>query len=560
MAESLTVAEALNNVRESYGLPHDLPDSSIRTFPDLFRHAAKNYGDSSAYTCLNHSISFAELDALSDAFAAWLMAQDYLNPGDRVAMHLPNLLQYPVAAMAVLKAGLILVNTNPLYTGTELVDQFRDADVKLVVTLKNIAADLASIVDQTGVQKVVLTEVADLHSQPKRALINGVVKYIRREVPRLNFSSSIDFREVLRLGRAMPKPDYPTPNEEDVAVLQYTGGTTGGSKGCMLTHGSLISSMHQCTWLYQCADWQEGQSTLVVPLPLYHIYAFDVGFCHCLINGHNTLLIPNPRDIRSFVKTLSKTHFEGFTGLNTLFNALLNNDDFVKLDFTGVRLAIAGGMALSSSIAERWEKLTGSQICEGYGLTESSGILSVNVPGDIRIGTVGIGFSGCEFKIVSEDGESLPVEEAGELYFKGAQMMKGYWNNPEESKNILDEDGWMRTGDIAVMGEDGRLRIVDRAKDMIVVSGFKVFPNEVEDVLMGHPDIVECAVVAGKADAGEFVRAFIVSSNSGLTDEDVKDYCRAKLTAYKIPKQVEFRESLPKSNVGKILRKELRDE
>lgn len=560
MAEKLTVAEALSRVRESFGLPRELPDSPVKTFPDLFRYAAEKYSSSSAYTCLGHSISFAELDALSDSFAAWLSHQDYLQPGDRVALHLPNLLQYPVAAMAVLKAGLILVNTNPLYTGAELVEQFQDAQVKVVVSLKNIAAELAEIVDQTSVQKVVLTEVADLHPQPKRLLINGVVKYIRREVPSLNISGSVELRDVLASGRSMQKPDLHSPDVDDVAVLQYTGGTTGGAKGCMLTHGSLISSMHQCTWLYQCASWEEGQSTLVVPLPLYHIYAFDVGFCHCLINGHNTLLIPNPRDIKAFVKTLRDTTFEGFTGLNTLFNALLNNADFQKLDFSRVRLAIAGGMALSSSIAERWEKLTGSQICEGYGLTESSGILSVNVPGDIRIGTVGIGFSGCEFKIVGEKGEPLAVEEPGELYFKGAQMMKGYWNNPEESSNILDEDGWMRTGDIAVMGEDGRLRIVDRAKDMIVVSGFKVFPNEVEDVLMGHPDIVECAVVAGQSDAGEYVRAFVVSSRAGLTEEEVRNYCREQLTAYKVPKKVEFRESLPKSNVGKILRKELRDE
>lgn len=560
MAETLTVAEALQNIRESYGLPRELADSPIKTFPDLFRHAAEKYADSSAYTCLDHSISFAELDSLSDAFAAWLSQVDYLQPGDRVALHLPNLLQYPVAAMAILKAGLVLVNTNPLYTGRELVAQFDDAEVKLVISLKNIAADLAEVITQTGVQTVVLTEVADLHPQPKRTLINWVVKYLRREVPNLTFPNSISFREVLDQGRGLDKPEYPTPDVDEVAVLQYTGGTTGGSKGCMLTHGGLISSMHQCSWLYQCADWQKGQSTLVVPLPLYHIYAFDVGFCHCLINGHNTLLIPNPRDIKSFVKTLKKTPFEGFTGLNTLFNALLNNKDFAALNFSRVRLAIAGGMALSSSIAERWEKLTGSQICEGYGLTESSGILTVNVPGDIRIGTVGIGFSSCEFKIVGEDGESLPVEEAGELHFKGAQMMKGYWNNPEESKNILDEDGWMRTGDIAVMGQDGRLRIVDRAKDMIVVSGFKVFPNEVEDVLMRHPDIDECAVVEGKSETGEYVRAFVVSSRASLTEEEVREYCREQLTAYKVPKRVEFRDSLPKSNVGKILRKELRDE
>lgn len=560
MAESLTVAEALQNARESYGLSRDLPDSPIKTFSDLFRFAAENYATSSAYTCIGHSISFAELDSLSDSFAAWLCQVEDLQPGDRVALHLPNLLQYPVAAMAVLKAGMVLVNTNPLYTGPELVSQFADAQVKIVISLKNIASDLAKIIDQTSVQTVVLTEVADLHPQPKRTLINAVVKYLRREVPKLNFTNSLSFRDVLKRGSSLPKPQYPTPREDDIAVLQYTGGTTGGSKGCMLTHASLISSMHQCAWLYEHANWEKGQSTLVVPLPLYHIYAFDVGFCHCLINGHNTLLIPNPRDIKDFIKTLRKTPFDGFTGLNTLFNALLNNAEFARLDFSRVRLAIAGGMALSTSIAERWEKLTGSQICEGYGLTESSGILSVNVPGDIRLGTVGIGFSGCEFKIAGEQNQSLPVEEPGELLFKGAQMMKGYWNNPEESKHVLDDDGWMRTGDIAVMGKDGRLRIVDRAKDMIVVSGFKVFPNEVEDVLMSHPDIVECAVVAGKSDAGEYVRAFVVSSREGLTENEVRDYCREQLTAYKVPKKVEFRDSMPKSNVGKILRKELRDE
>jgi long-chain acyl-CoA synthetase len=418
---------------------------------------------------------------------------------------------------------------------------------------------LAGVIDQTDVRMVVLTEVGDLHPQPKRTLINWVVRYVRRQVPQLHFPDWISFRQVLNQGAALPKPDLPEPETEDIAVLQYTGGTTGGPKGCMLTHGSLISSMHQCTWLYQRAGWEAGRSTLVVPLPLYHIYAFDVGFCHGLMNGHHTLLIPNPRDIKDFVRTLRKSSFEGFTGLNTLFNALMNNTDFASMDFSRARLAIAGGMALSSSVAERWEKLTGVQICEGYGLTESSGILSVNVPGDIRLGTVGVGFSGCEFRIAGENGESLPVEQPGELCFKGAQMMKGYWNNPEETKKILDDDGWMRTGDIAVMGADGRLRIVDRAKDMIVVSGFKVFPNEVEDVLMDHPDIVECAVVAGRTDTGEFVRAFVVSSRASLTAEEVQEFCRSRLTAYKVPKTVEFRDSLPKTNVGKILRKELRD-
>ncbi len=554
-----TVAEALRLARERYQIPQELPDSPIRTFPDLFRYALKTYGSAPAYTCLGHQISFQELDRLGDQFARWLIALDGLQPGDRVALHLPNLLQYPVAAMGVLKAGMVLVNTNPLYTAPELVHQFSDAGVKLVVTLKNIAAELASIIDQTDVCMVVTTEVGDLHPQPKRFLINAVVRYIRREVPRLQFARAISFREVLKRGRQSSAGKLPQAQPEDIALLQYTGGTTGGAKGCMLTHASLVNSMLQCGWIYQRADCQPGYTTLVVPLPLYHIYAFDVGFCHGLLNGHHTLLIPNPRDIRAFVRALRKTPFDGFIGLNTLFNALMNNADFAALDFDRLRLAVSGGMALSRSVAERWEAMTGSQICEGYGLTESSGILSVNVPGDAKLGTVGVGFAGCEFMILGEHDREVGIEQPGEICFKGAQMMKGYWNNAEETQRLMVGDGWMRTGDIAVMGEDGRLRIVDRAKDMIVVSGFKVFPNEVEDVLMHHPDISECAVVAGQGEAGEYVRAFVVRRRAGLTEEEVREYCRHQLTAYKVPKTVEFRDSLPKSNVGKILRKELRD-
>ncbi len=536
-----------------------MPESDLDSIVDLIRAASEKYQDLPAYTCIEHSISFAELNKLSDRLARWIGSLEFLQPGDRIAMHMPNLLQYPVAALAIIKAGMVLVNTNPLYTGAELKHQFNDAGVKLVFTLKNIAAELAEIAEQTPVEMVVTTEVGDLHPQPRRSLINSVLKYVRREVPSLTFSSAFEFRQALKIGASLPESPLPKPCGNDIAVLQYTGGTTGGAKGCMLTHTSLLNCMRQCDWLYTNAQWGSN-NVLIVPLPLYHIYAFDVGIMHTLRHGHNTVLVTNPRDIKSFVSILKKHPFDGFIGLNTLFNALMNHPGFDSVDFSRVRLAISGGMALTRAVADRWEKVTNSKICEGYGLTESSGILTVNIPSDPKLGTVGIGFPSCEFLIRGENGEALPVDEPGELCFKGAQMMKGYWNNPEESSKLMVDDGWMRTGDIAVMGEDGLLRIVDRAKDMIVISGFKVFPNEVEDVLSAHPGVQECAVVAGTSDHGEIVKAFVVRSDNSLTEEQLRDFSREKLTPYKVPKQIVFRDALPKSNVGKILRKELRDE
>lgn len=405
---------------------------------------------------------------------------------------------------------------------------------------------------------VVMSQVADLHPSPKRQLINGVTKYLLRQVPKTQFKHHIQLRQLIALGRVLGVPDHKA-QPSDVAVLQYTGGTTGVAKGVMLTHANLLACMQQCAMIYDRANWVAGEMVLIVPLPLYHIYAFSVSLMHGLNNGHNSVLIPNPRDTKRLIRTLKKTPSDGFIGLNTLFNALLNQQDFCDLDFSRMRLTLSGGMALSKPIADRWKAVTGVEILEGYGLTESSGILSVNVPGEAVLGTVGICFSSSEFKIAGENDEALGVDQDGEVRFRGPQAMKGYWNHAEATAEMIDPQRWYKTGDIGRVGSDGLLRIVDRKKDMIIVSGFKVFPNEIEDYVISHPDIVECAAVAGEGEYGEFVRLFVVSKNPDLTEQAVRDFCRKALTAYKVPKQVVFKSELPKSNIGKILRKELRE-
>jgi long-chain acyl-CoA synthetase len=553
------VMDALQKARDKHSIPQQLPDSDVRTFADLFALARKNFSDLPAYTCHKKTITFGELDELSTRMAAAIQQRDYLEPGDRIAIQLPNLLQYPVAAMAILKAGMTLVNVNPLYTDRELENLLVDSGAKMVITFNCLAAELNQIVAKTDVREVVVTEFADLHDGPKRFLINFVIRYIKRTVPNLSWSSSISFRSLLNSGQAenfvacQSKP-------EDIAVLQYTGGTTGDAKGCMLTHANLMGNMHQVSQVYDHADWDAGKMRMMMPLPMYHIYAFDVSFCHSLSRGHESVLVPNPRDLDAFIKEMKAYPFDGFAGLNTLFNGLLNKPEFCEMDFSRLRLCLSGGMALTRSIADRWQSTTGVGICEGYGLTESSGILCVNIPGHTRLGTVGVAFPSTELRLVGDEGQTCGLDEPGELCFKGPNAMRGYWRKPEATAEVIDAEGWVHTGDIAVMDDLGSLSIVDRKKDMIIVSGFNVYPNEIEEVVIAHPDVIECAVVAGKGEHGEYVKLFVVSSRPDLTEEELCAYCREELTAYKVPREVIFRDELPKSNVGKILRKELRDE
>lgn len=552
------INQAVAQARDRLGIPQELGEYQIRDYLALFKHAREQYADRPAYNCLGHVLSFSELDQLSDRFAAYLQSLDFMQPGDRVSLQLPNLLQWPVAAMGIIKAGYILVNTNPLYTDRELKHQLNDSGAKIVISLKNISKELEEIVDQTSVQLVILTEVGDLLPTPRRQITNFALKYLLRQVPRVRFENSIPFLTVLADGTDKALAPI-TAREEDVAVLQYTGGTTGISKGVMLTHKNLMSCMYQVACIYEKAEWTKGEMRMVTPLPLYHIYAFSVSFNHALYNGHENVLIPNPRDIKKFAKTLKNIPFDGMTGLNTLFNGLMNNKDFQGMDFSRVKLTLSGGMALSRSIADRWEELTGAKICEGYGLTESTGIMSVNSPEAPMLGTVGCIFSSTLVRIKDQQGNDLGVGEEGELWFKGPTMMAGFWEKPDDMEELMDEDGYMNTGDIARINDNGYLSIVDRTKDMIVVSGFNVYPNEIEEVVIAHPKIRECAVIAGKEDDGEYVRLFVVADQNDISAEEIREYCRQNLTGYKVPKTVTFVDEMPKSNVGKILRRELRE-
>lgn len=528
-----------------------------RTLNQVLAEACRVYANSPAYTCMGRTITYRELDELSARFAAYLQHATNLQPGDRIAIQLPNILQYPVAVFGAIRAGMIVVNTNPLYTASEVKHQLQDSGAKALVVLANIAQNAAEIIKETAVEHVVVTEIADLHPPLKRVLLNFAVKYIKKMVPAFSFPQQIRFRDTLSRTTEAPRPVELSP--EDVAVLQYTGGTTGVAKGAMLTHRNLVANMLQVN-AHMSHAFRCNQELYVTPLPLYHIYAFTIHCTSALSLGNHNLLIPNPRDIKSFVATLKGQPFTCFVGLNTLFNALLRNEDFLKLDFSHLRITSSGGMALTAETAKRWTEVTGSLISEGYGLTETSPVVTVNKPEAIQAGTVGTPLPDTECKVIDDEGNALPVGEPGELCIRGPQVMKGYWQRPDATAEVLDAEGWLKSGDIAIIQSDGYIKIVDRKKDMINVSGFKVFPNEVEDVLMSHPDIVEAAVV-GVADNGgnEQVKAFVVSSNPDLSVQAVRDFARTLLTPYKVPHLVEFRNELPKSNVGKVLRRELKD-
>ena len=528
-----------------------------RTLPDVFAEACQEFSASAVFTCMGHTINFRELDELSGKFAAYLQQHTALKPGDRIAIQLPNVLQYPIAVFGAMRAGLIVVNTNPLYTAHEIKHQLNDSGAKALVVLANIAKNASTIIAETSVEQVIVTELADVHPPLKRLLINTVVKYVKKLVPEFSFPSQIKFNDALHMAK---QPWQPVAiNSEDVAVLQYTGGTTGVAKGAMLTHRNLVANMVQLNE-HMVDSFRRNQEIYIAPLPLYHIYSFTIHCTSAVALGNHSVLIPNPRDIPAFVATLQKYPFTLFVGLNTLFNALLRNPDFHKLDFSALHLTSSGGMALTTETANKWKELTGSTITEGYGLTETSPVVCSNQCNAVQYGTVGRPLPETECKVVDENGNDLPAGEAGELLIRGPQVMKGYWQRPEATAEVINQDGWFKSGDMAVIGTDGFIKIVDRKKDMINVSGFKVYPNEVEDVLACHPDIVEAAVIGVPDNEGsEIVKAFVVSTNPDLDIKAVRDFAKTKLTAYKVPHQVEFCKDLPKTNVGKVLRRELRD-
>ncbi len=526
---------------------------------DMFEQATTRYADQPAFVNMGEVMTFRKLEERSRAFAAYLQQGLGLQKGDRVALMMPNLLQYPVALFGILRAGMVVVNVNPLYTPRELEHQLNDSGASAIVIVSNFAHTLEKVVDKTQVKHVILTRMGDQLSAAKGTVVNFVVKYIKRLVPKYHLPDAISFRSALQHGYRM---QYIKPEviHTDLAFLQYTGGTTGVAKGAMLTHRNMLANLEQVRAAYSPLLF-ERKELVVTALPLYHIFALTMNCLLFIDLGGQNLLITNPRDIPGLVKELSKYKFTAMTGVNTLFNALLNNKEFQQLDFSSLHLSAGGGMPVQHVVAERWEKLTGRYLLEGYGLTECAPLVSAN-PHDIdyHSGSIGLPVPSTEVKLIDDEGNEVPAGEPGELCVKGPQVMLGYWQRPEATDEIL-QDGWLRTGDIATMDEEGFMRIVDRKKDMILVSGFNVYPNEIEDVVMQHPGVLEVAAVGvpGGA-AGEKVKIFVVKKDPALSEASLETFCRRHLTAYKVPKLIEFREELPKSNVGKILRRELRDE
>jgi len=541
------------------GIAAEINPDEYPNVQTVLKQSCQRFASKPAFSNLGKTLTYGELYELSGAFAAYLQQNTDLQPGDRIAVQLPNVLQYPVAVFGAIRAGLIVVNTNPLYTAREMEHQFNDSGAKALVCLANMAHLAEAVVPQTGVKHVIVTEVADLLPPLKRLLINSVIKYVKKMVPAYHLPKAVKFNDVLSKGHGQPVKEA-NPASGDVAVLQYTGGTTGVAKGAMLTHRNLVANMLQCKALMG-SNLNEGGEIVITPLPLYHIYAFTFHCMAMMLSGNHNILISNPRDLPAMVKELSKWKFSAFVGLNTLFVALCNNEGFRKLDFSGLKVTLSGGMALQLAAAERWKAVTGCAICEGYGMTETSPVATVNPSQHIQVGTIGIPVPSTLCKVVNDAGEEQALGEVGELCVKGPQVMKGYWQRQDATDEILDSEGWLKTGDIAVIQPDGYMRIVDRKKDMILVSGFNVYPNELEDVLATLPGVLQCAAIGVPDEkSGEVIKIFIVAKPGvTLTKEQVMEHMRANVTGYKVPRYVEFRDSLPTTNVGKILRRELRD-
>ena len=542
------------------GIPAEINPDQYPNVLAVLKASCERFADKPAFTNLGKTLTWGEMYRLSGEFAAYLQNHAGLQPGDRIAVQLPNVLQYPIVVFGAMRAGYVVVNTNPLYTAREMEHQFNDSGAKALVCLANMAHLAEEVVPKTGVKHVIVTEVGDMLPPLKRMLVNAVVKHVKKMVPAWSIPGSVPFTKAMKVGTKASFQEA-NPGAEDTAVLQYTGGTTGVAKGAMLTHRNLIANMLQCKVMMP-TNMKDGEEVIICPLPLYHIYAFTFHCMSVMLLGGQNILITNPRDIPATVKEMGQYPFSAFVGLNTLFAALCNNEQFRQLDFSGMKLTLSGGMALQQATAERWHKVTGCEVSEGYGMTETSPVVSVNPASATQLGTIGIPVPSTLCKVIDEDGQELPVGERGELCVKGPQVMKGYWQRQEATDEVLSADGWMQTGDIAIIQEDGYMRIVDRKKDMIVVSGFNVYPNELEDVMAAIPGVLQCAAIGIPSDkSGEAIKVFVVKEpGAELNAEQVKSHMRDKLTAYKVPKEVEFRDSLPTTNVGKILRRELRDE
>ncbi|EON77949.1 Long-chain-fatty-acid--CoA ligase [Lunatimonas lonarensis] len=539
-------------------VPHQVDVTAYSSVVDLFEESIKSFGDAIAYECMGKTMSFNELDKLSRNFAAFLQHDLGLKKGDRIAIQMPNLLQYPVVMFGALRAGLVVVNTNPLYTPKEMKHQFVDAGVSAVVILANFAANLQKIRADIPAKHIVVTEIGDLLGGLKGTIVNLVVKHIKKMVPAYSLPGAISIKKALSSG-ASKSYKREEMQQADLAYLQYTGGTTGVSKGAELTHGNIVANMQQISaWMKP--KLKEREETVITALPLYHIFALTVNCLAMLKIGAHNVLITNPRDMPAFCKELGKHKFSVFTGVNTLFNGLLNQEAFRNLDFSSLKVAVGGGMAVQRAVAERWQKVTGVPLAEGYGLTETSPVATCNpIDGSERIGTIGMPLPNTEVKIVDDEGNELPVGEKGELCIKGPQVMRGYWQRPEESEKVFLGE-WLKTGDIATIDDNGFLRIVDRKKEMILVSGFNVYPNEVEDAIAAHEKVNEVGVIGVPDEKStEKVVAYVVANDRGLSADEVIAFARENLTSYKVPKEVYFVDELPKSNVGKILRRIIKE-
>ena len=552
----MLISDAVIRARKTVGMSAEQPAFPASSILQIWTQAVSDSSAKPAFSCLGQTLSYGEIDQLSRRLASYLQKTLKLKAGDRIAIQLPNLIQYPVAVIAAMKLGLVVVNTNPMYSARELVHQLSDSGVKVVIVLDQFYETLSKALPQTEVENVIVTRPIDLLKQPKQAVLSAIMKSLGKR-PKIRGSNVIDFKDTLLVGGSYSP--Y-SSSLDDICALQYTGGTTGASKGVKLTQAGLLSNIAQALDVISASPESLKYSVAVAPLPLYHIYAYSLCFGMLpAIRGHS-VLIPDPRNIPLFVSAIKKFDFDIFCGLNSLFVALLNNQDFQKLNFTHLKITLSGGMALMKSVADDWQKVTGCIVSEGYGMTESSPVISMNPLGFQRIGTAGIPVSGTDIKVVDDQGIEQLVDGIGELCIRGGQVMAGYWKQPEQTAETIVE-GWLHTGDIVSVDKDGYISIVDRLKDMIIVSGFNVYPNELEQVLTGHPSVAQCAAIGvADAKAGEVVKMFVVKADKSLTQDEVIEFCSQNMAGYKVPKQVEFREELPTTNVGKVLRKDLKAE
>jgi long-chain acyl-CoA synthetase len=544
------------------GVPEKI-EAHADAFPSLatmIEYTCERYAALPAFSNMGQVMTFAEIEQQSRRMAAYFQSVNGLKKGDRIVIQMPNLLQYPVALFGAIRAGLVVVNTNPLYTPEEMQRNFKDSGAVAIVILENFADKLETILAQTSITHVILTEIGDLFPFPKRTVTNLAVKYLKKMVPRHSLKNTVRFRDALAQGAAQLNTfKAPKLTHEDLVFLQYTGGTTGVSKAAALTHGNLLANLFQMlAWLKVML--KEGDETIIAALPLYHVFCLTVNCFGLFANGNHNVLITNPRDIPDFIKTLSKVKPTVITAVSTLIAGLLNHPRFKDFDPSSLKVTVAGGMALKGSVAEEWRTRTKTLVVEGYGLTEASPVVTCNpLDAKDRLGTIGMPLPSTEVCIFDEANQLVPVGEPGELCVRGPQVMRGYWNQPAETKHVLDAQGWLHTGDIALMEPDGFFKIVDRKKDMILVSGFNVYPNEVEEIVMRHPKVLDCAAIGVPDEhSGEVVKIFVVKRDPSLTDKEILDYCHKNFTGYKRPKHVEFKKELPKNNVGKILRRELR--